>query len=164
MVEAALKIAKQWKWNEALTLSVVHDLKEYYKCSGVFVGGEADALGWWKSLPISTEKFPLKIMAIIIHSIVPHAADVELTVKMFQMLNKACTHYSYHLWKMDCTGGKLTHQKHAHMHTQPTAGIDMELAADLDRTFSWVPLLVADSSNPDDHLAGPELIMDKELV
>ncbi|KAL4077443.1 hypothetical protein J3A83DRAFT_4356503 [Scleroderma citrinum] len=162
MVEAALKITKQWRWSEALALSVVHNLKEYYKCSGVFVGGKADALG-------CAEKYPLKIMAITIHSIVPHAADVEhyfsdLGVKTFQMLSKAHAHYSYHLWKMDCTGGKLTHWKHAHMHTQPTAGIDMELAADLDRMFSWVPPLVADSSDPDDHLAGPELIMDEELV
>ncbi|KAL4062632.1 hypothetical protein V8B97DRAFT_1920845 [Scleroderma yunnanense] len=99
MVEAALKIAKQWRWSEALTLSVVHDLKKYYKCSGVFVGGEANALGWWESLPISAEKCPLKIMAITIHFIVSHAADVK-----------------------------------------------------------------SDSSDPDDHLAGPELITDKELV
>ena len=180
MVEAALKIAKQWRWSEALALSVVHNLKEYYKCSGVFVGGKADALGWWESLPISAEKCPLKIMAITIHSIVPHAADVKcyfsdlggvqsckrcrLTGETFQMLSKARAHYSYHLWKMDRTGGKPTHRKHAHMHTQPTARIDMELAADLDRTFSWVPPLAADSSDPDDHLAGLESITDKELV
>ena len=152
MVEAALKIAKQWRWSEALTLSVIHNLKEYYECSGVFVGGKVDALRWWESLPISAEKCPLKIMAITIHSIVPHATDVKcyfldlggvqshkrcrLTVETFQMLSKAHVHYSYHLWKMDCTGGKPTHWKHAHMHTQPTAGIDMELAANLDRTFS----------------------------
>ena len=180
MVETALKIAKQWRWSEALALSTVYDLKEYYKCAGVFVGGEANALGWWESLPISAEKCPLKIMAITIHSIVPHAADVEryfsdlggvqshkrcgLTVETFQMLSKAHAHYSYHLWKMNRIGGKPTHRKHAHMHTQPTPGIDTELAADLERTFSWVPPLATDSRDPDDYLAGPESITDEELV
>ncbi|KIO06269.1 hypothetical protein M404DRAFT_138850 [Pisolithus tinctorius Marx 270] len=180
MVEAALKIAKQWRWNEALAISVVHNLKEYYKCSGVFAGGEADALAWWESLPISAEKCPLKLMAITIHSMVPHAADVEhyfsdlggvqshkrcgLTVETFQMLSKACVHYSYHLWKMDHAAGKSMHWKHAHMHTQPTPGIDTELAADLERTFSWVPPLAANTHDPDDYLAGPESITDEELV
>ena len=50
------------------------------------------------------------------------------------------------------------------MHTQPSPGIDTELAADLERTFSWVPPLATDSCSPDDYLAGPELIMDEELA
>ncbi|KAI6002444.1 hypothetical protein F5J12DRAFT_709951, partial [Pisolithus orientalis] len=73
-------------------------------------------------------------------------------------------HYSYHLWKMDCTAGKSTHQKHAPMHTQPTPGINTELAADLKWTFSWVPPLAANAHDLDDYLAGPESITDEELV
>lgn len=173
-----MTIPKQWRWSKALAISIVYDLKEYHKCSGVFTGGEADALGWWESLPISVEKCPLKLMAITIHSIVPHAADVEhyfsdlggvqspkrcsLTLETFQMLSKACAHYSYHLWKMDRTVGKSTHRKHAHMHTQSTPGIDTGLAADLEKIFTWVPPLATNSSNVDD-LAGPESITDKEL-
>lgn len=179
MVETALKIAKQWRWSEALEISIVYDLKEYHKCSGVFAGGESNALGWWESLPISAEKCPLKLMAITIHSIVPHAADVEryfsdlggvqspkrcsLTLETFQMLSKARAHYSYHLWKTDRAAGKSTHRKHAHMHTQSTPGIDTELAANLEKTFAWVPPLATNSCDADD-LAGPESITDEELM
>jgi hypothetical protein len=77
MVEVALDIAKQWRWSEQLAKMLVTDLKEYHKCSGVFSGGQADGLDWWENLPVSAERCPLKAFAIIIHSIVPHAADVE---------------------------------------------------------------------------------------
>ena len=49
------------------------------------------------------------------------------------------------------------------MHTQPTPGIDTELPADLERSFSWVPPLATDSCE-DDYLAGPESITDEELA
>ncbi|KAG2064892.1 hypothetical protein BDR04DRAFT_939507, partial [Suillus decipiens] len=42
-----------------------------------FSGGQADALDWWETLPVSAKRCPLKAFANIIHSIVPHAADVE---------------------------------------------------------------------------------------
>jgi len=79
------------------------------------------------------------------------------------MLSKAHVHYSYHLWKTDHAAGKSTHRKHAHMHTQSTPGIDTELAADLEKTFAWVPPLATNSCDADD-LAGPESIMDEELM
>ncbi|KAG1807648.1 uncharacterized protein BJ212DRAFT_1303365 [Suillus subaureus] len=56
---------------------LVRDLKEYYKCSGIFAGGQADVLDWWETLPVSAEQCPLKALAIIIHLIIPHAANIE---------------------------------------------------------------------------------------
>jgi hypothetical protein len=32
MVEAALDVAKQWRWDEQVAKLLVGDLKEYYKC------------------------------------------------------------------------------------------------------------------------------------
>ena len=51
------------------------------------------------------------------------------------------------------------------MHTRPDAGIDMELADELAKTFTWVPPLAAKTwTDSEDYLAGPEAITDEELV
>ncbi|KAJ7803849.1 hypothetical protein B0H14DRAFT_2263808, partial [Mycena olivaceomarginata] len=42
-----------------------------------FAGGTADAREWWETLPISGDKRPLKTLAIVLLSIVSHAAEVE---------------------------------------------------------------------------------------
>ncbi|KAG2360986.1 hypothetical protein BDR07DRAFT_1288367, partial [Suillus spraguei] len=42
-----------------------------------FAGGQADGLAWWENLPVNSDAHPLKAFAIIILSIVPHAAEVE---------------------------------------------------------------------------------------
>ncbi|KAG1855718.1 hypothetical protein DFJ58DRAFT_659773 [Suillus subalutaceus] len=181
MVEVALDIAKQWQWSEQLAKMLVADLKEYHKCSGVFSGGQADALDWWETLPVSAERCPLKAFAIIIHSIVPHAADVEhyfsglggvqsvkrcnLSVQTFESHSKLRASYSNFLHKVDHEAGKPTCRKHAHMHTQPERGLDIALANELQRSFAWVPPLAGDSCNSDDEfLAGPESIKDEELL
>lgn len=77
MVKTSLKIAHQWRWNEQLASLLVEDLKQYYHCKGAFVGGQADGLDWWESLPILSKSHPLKSLAITLLSIVPHSADVE---------------------------------------------------------------------------------------
>ncbi|KAN0081258.1 hypothetical protein V8E55_008882 [Tylopilus felleus] len=149
MVTTALSIAKQWRWGEAEAKSLVHNVKEYQKCTGVFAGGQANALEWWETLPVTAKQCPLKAMAVILYSVVPHAADVE---RYFSGLGE------------DRAAGRSTHRKHAHMHTQPQPGIDVELAGDLARNFTWVPPLAADSGGGADELAGPEAITDEELV
>ncbi|KAG1850460.1 hypothetical protein F4604DRAFT_1883669 [Suillus subluteus] len=151
---------RSFKFMVELAKMLVADLKEYHKCSGVFSGGQADALDWWETLPA---------FAIIIHSIVPHAADVEryfsvmdgvqsvkccnLSVQIFKFLSKLQASYSNFLHKVDHEASKPTHHKHAHMHTQPERGPDIALVNELQRSFAWVP-----------PLAGPELIMDEELL
>jgi hypothetical protein len=77
MVKTALNIAHQWRWNEQMALLLVMDLKQYYHCKGAFVGGQADGLDWWESLPILAKSHPLKPLAITLLSIVLHSADVE---------------------------------------------------------------------------------------
>lgn len=171
MVEVALDIAKQWRWSEQLAKMLVADLKDYHKCSGVFSGGQADALDWWETLPISAERCPLKAFAIIIHSIVPHAADIEcyfsglggvqsvkccnLSVQTFESLSKLRASYANFLHKVGHEAGKPACCKHAHMHTRPEHGLDTALADELQRSFAWVPPLAGASHNSDDKfLAG----------
>ncbi|KIK94709.1 hypothetical protein PAXRUDRAFT_142293 [Paxillus rubicundulus Ve08.2h10] len=179
MVKTALSIAKEWRWSEADAKSLIHNLKEYQKCTGVFAGGQADTLNWWDCLPVTVQQCPLKTLTVILHSVVPHAADVEryfsglsgtqsskccnLTVETFKALSKLCSSYTHQLYKMDRAAGKSTHRKHTHMHTHPTLGVDTGLINELVKTFTWVPPLVADSDESEDNLAGPEAIMDKEL-
>ncbi|KIK14928.1 hypothetical protein PISMIDRAFT_641921 [Pisolithus microcarpus 441] len=183
MVNTALVIIKQWQWPEADTKMLIYNMKEYYKCMGVFAGGQADALDWWECLPIATAQCPLKAMAITLHLIVPHTADVEryfsglggtqsarhcnLTVENFEALSKLHASYAHNLYKMDRAAGKSTHQKHAHMHTQPDKGINSDLAAELARNFTWVPPLAVDAESDEStfgYLSGPESITDEELM
>ncbi|KAI5982193.1 ribonuclease H-like domain-containing protein [Pisolithus albus] len=162
-------------WPEADAKTLIYNMKEYYKCTGVFAGGQC--------LPITTAQCPLKAMAIILHSIVPHTADVEryfsglggtqsarrcnLTVENFEALSKLHASYAHNLYKMDRAAGKSTHRKHAHMHTQPDKGINSDLAAELARNFTWVPPLAVDAESDEStfgHLSGPESITDEELM
>lgn len=108
--------------DEQVTKLLVGDMKEYYKSSGIFTGGQADALDWWETLPVSAEQCPLKALAIIIHSIVPHAADIEcyfsglsgvqsvkrcnLSVHTFESLSKLRASYAHFLYQMDSKLGK----------------------------------------------------------
>jgi hypothetical protein len=110
----------------------------------VFVGGHKDALTWWENLPTTAKKNPLKALAITIHYIVPHAAEVEclflalggtqstkqcnLSVSTFETLGKLCANYSHHLYNRDCTAGKPIHHRHAHMHTRTKLGINVDLS------------------------------------
>ncbi|KAG2353164.1 hypothetical protein BDR07DRAFT_1434152 [Suillus spraguei] len=50
-------------------------------------------------------------------------------------------------------------------HTQPEDGLDIALANKLQRSFAWVPPLTGDSCSSDNEfLAGPESMMDEELL
>ncbi|KAI0349849.1 hypothetical protein OH77DRAFT_1507314 [Trametes cingulata] len=116
MTKTALTIAKQWQWSKSHADALVSDLKLYYQRKAAFVGSQRDALDWWESLPISSKKHPLKSLAIVLHSIVPHAGDIErlfsdlggtqsakrcrLSVPMFEKLGKLRANYSYHLHKL----------------------------------------------------------------
>ena len=149
------------------------DLKQYYQCKGVFIGGHKDALTWWENLPTTANKNPLKALAITIHSIVPHAAEVErlfsalggtqstkrcnLSVSTFETLGKLRANYSRHLYNRDCAEGKPIHRRHAHMHTRTELGINVDLVNDLNESFTWTPpfSLQSDDDN-NDLLADPE--------
>jgi hypothetical protein len=125
MVEVALNIAKQWQWSEQLTKMLIADLKDYHKSSGVVSGGQADVLNWWETLPVSAKRCPLKAFTVIIHSIIPHAANIEhyfsglggvqsmkccnLSVQTFESLSKLWASYANFLHKVDHEASKPTH-------------------------------------------------------
>ncbi|KAG2062609.1 hypothetical protein BDR04DRAFT_1040100, partial [Suillus decipiens] len=51
--------------------------KAYNLCHAPFTGGQVDRLAWCENLPVNSDAHPLKAFAIVILSIVPHAAEVE---------------------------------------------------------------------------------------
>ncbi|KAG2360537.1 hypothetical protein BDR07DRAFT_1412142 [Suillus spraguei] len=119
----------------------------------------------------TSDTHPLKAFAIVILSIVPHAAEVErlfsdlggtqsakhcnLSVRTFETLGKVRANLRYHVHLKNVTDGKPTRRRHAHMHTTELPGIDTEVAKQLETDFAFVPPLSAVSS---DNLEGPESI------
>ena len=175
--KTALKIARQWRWDQARAGRLVEDLKQYYHCKGPFVGGQADATKWWECLEISADQHPIKALAITILAIVPHAADVErlfsdltgvqgvkrcnLTVETFETMGKLRANYNYHLHQQARASGKSIRRRHAHMHTRNEPGLNIDLSADLETNFTWTPPLAARQTEIS--LDGPEAITDEEL-
>ncbi|KAF7348928.1 DUF659 domain-containing protein [Mycena venus] len=165
MCETAGKIAKMWKWDSKQAGMLMEDLQQYYLCKGVFAGGTADAKEWWEGLPISGSKNPLKTLAVVLFSVVPHAAEVErlfsglsriqgvkrcnFTVPTFEALGKLRNNYSYHIYQRDRAAGVAVHRKHGHMHTRAEPGIDTDFADDLQAAFTWQPPLIVETITDD---------------
>ncbi len=130
-------------------------MREYYLAKGPFAGGKEDGLDWWETLPIRAKERPLKALASVLLSIVPHAADVErffsqlggtqtvkrcnLATDTFESLGKLCTNYNYHLHQKAILEGKSVQRRHGHMHTRETPGLNTELAKELETNFTIVP-------------------------
>jgi hypothetical protein len=166
MCETAGKIAKMWRWDAARAGNLMGDLQQYYACKGIFAGGTADAREWWDALPISGDKRPLKTLAIVLFSVVPHAAEVErlfsglsgiqgvkrcnFTVPTFEILGKLRNNYSYHIYERNRAAGISVHRKHSHMHTRAEPGLDVGLADNLETNFTWQPPLVVENITDDD--------------
>lgn len=180
MLVVALKIAKQWRWSEQRTALLVEDMKAYHQCKGPFASSQPDALEWWESLTISSQEHPLKALAVILHSIVPHAAEVEhlfsalgmvqtarragLDVNTFEALGKMRSHLSYRLKEKDKGKGKGTHRQHSHMHTGVGREVNIQLIDKLESTFSYIPPLgPAQINSCDGELEGPESISIEEF-
>jgi hypothetical protein len=133
-----------------------------------------DGLSWWENLPINLETHPLKAFAIIILSIVPHAAEVErlfsdlggtqsvkrcnLSVNTFQTLGKIRTNLRYHIHLKNVADGKPTRRRHAHMHTTELPGIDTDVAKQLETDFAFIPPLAAVFGDTSCNLEGPKSI------
>ena len=75
--ESLLKLHTDGKWSLESASELLHDLKEYHLCKGLFVGGKADAKDWWEELLIKGTIHLLKTFAIQIFMIVPHVTEVE---------------------------------------------------------------------------------------
>ncbi|KAH7920574.1 hypothetical protein BV22DRAFT_1107611 [Leucogyrophana mollusca] len=179
LLKIALDIAKRWRWSEAKAKKLIDDMKQYHLCRAPFAGGQPDGLTWWEGLTVSAEEHPLKALAIVLFSIVPHAAEVErlfsdlggtqsikrcnLAVNTFESLGKLRSNYTYHLHQKALAAGKPIRRRHAHMHTQKGPGINTNLATDLEINFAWVPPLTAEVEAVDDNLEGPEAISLDEI-
>ena len=50
-------------------------MRQYYQCTGFLAGRQADRLDWWESLLMSARVNPLKTLATILLSVVPHSAQ-----------------------------------------------------------------------------------------
>ena len=169
MVKIALGLAQQWQWSQEWAQALVDNLQLYHQVKTLFVGGHRNSLEWWENLPVSSDKYPLKALAITLLSVVPHAAEVErlfsslggiqtptrnnLALNNFETLGKLRSNYCYHLYQRNQELGKPLHRRHAHMHTQAETGVNIDLVEELEKGFTWVPPFSTDSN---DDLAGPE--------
>ena len=172
MEKTALDLAKQWKWSKTRATALKADLAAYEDCAAPFTGGKADALEWWTTLKAKPEKHPLRALATALHSIVPHAGDIErlfsdlggtqsvrrcrLSVDTFEKLGKVRANLSRHLQQKLTNDGVPTRRRHGHMHTRPESGIDTDLATDLETDFAWVPPLTISDDAAEPGLEGPE--------
>jgi hypothetical protein len=147
-LKTALQIAAtNWSWPEASCDQLIMNMTDYYHGKAPFVGASHDALGWWQNLGISADACPLKALAITLHRIVPHSAEVEclfsnlggiqdvkrsnLAVEMLETLRKLCGYYVSERQTELRTQGKSVCHQHAHMHTKSQPGINAELATSL---------------------------------
>ncbi|KAL1739411.1 ribonuclease H-like domain-containing protein [Schizophyllum fasciatum] len=161
----ALEIAAKWRWSrdEVTARQLARDLELYNTGKGVWSGGKADALDWWRNLPITAVEHPIKTLAILLFSVVPHSAEVErlfsslggvqspkrcnLSVEKFEALGKCRAHYSRQVWENECKSGKSAHRKHGHMHTRVDPGADKDLIEALDANWSYNGVFDGDSAD-----------------
>lgn len=164
----AFEIAKKWDWASDLVLGLKANLKLYNNGDRPFNGGSLDAQEWWEGLNISGEDYPLKIFAIRLFSIVPHAAEVErlfsnlggiqsvrrsnLTVPKMLTLSMLRNNYQEAAQKLDDKEGKTRRRA--------TAGIGAGERIE-ELTEAYKPY--EEVSPPEDDLAGLESISLDEL-
>ncbi|KAJ6459106.1 ribonuclease H-like domain-containing protein, partial [Mycena sanguinolenta] len=156
-VETALGLAKQWKWSVSKAMQLKVDLKAYHLFKSPFGGGHRDAREWWGDVPKENHE-GIRELSILLANVVPHSAEVErlfsglggiqtarrstLTVEHMEKMGKVRSRLSYELYvAAKQKTGTTVHRKHNHMHTQPTPGINAELAKDLENPITWIPPL-----------------------
>jgi len=83
-ISTSLSITEKWEWSKEQAIKLVSDIKDYFAGRSPFSGGKADAREWWSTLPIDAFDHPIKTLAVRMHKIVPHAAEVE---RLFSNLN-----------------------------------------------------------------------------
>ncbi|ESK90130.1 hypothetical protein Moror_7825 [Moniliophthora roreri MCA 2997] len=163
ITNTALSLAKKWNWSFEEATVLKKDIELYYHCKEPFTGGTGRAKEWWERLPINTKSHPLKALAIVIHSIVSHAAEIErfshlngvqtpkrnnLSTPTFEKLAKLRNHYDWEIWEKNRAAGKSTHCKHAHMHAKDSPAITSTVTQELESCLTWEPPLDTDDSNP----------------
>ncbi|KAJ7175574.1 ribonuclease H-like domain-containing protein, partial [Mycena filopes] len=178
MVETALKIARQWKWTSVRAMQLKDDLKAYHQARSPFAGAKGDARSWWESVPKEGHE-GIRTLAIVLASVVPHSADVErlfsdlggiqtprrnlLAVETMEKTGKIRSRLNYELHERARLAQKSKHRKHGHMHTMEAAGIDTDLAKDLDNPITWIPPLEGDDGDGDGDIVD-KAVKDLEVV
>ena len=88
----------------------------------------------------------------------------NLTVEHFEALGKIRTNLAFQIWEKERIKlGRIPRRRHAHMHTRDGPSINVNLAEDLEGTFTWTPPLAVQDPDKPDELAGPESISMEEL-
>jgi hypothetical protein len=155
MIKTALGIAKQWRWGPDKAKKLAEDIKAYNQFKSPFSGKANTAKEWWEEIP--AQHAGIKALAIVLHSIVPHSADVERLfselggiqsphrngwlVDTMEKVGRIRSHLSYQLFEKKKNEGNSTQRKHAHMHSRPALGIEGDLAKDLENPITWIPPL-----------------------
>ena len=75
ITKTALEIAHQWGWSEEVAKMLVDNLRQNYQCKGFLASRQAYRLDWWESPLMSARANPLKTLATILLSVVPHSAQ-----------------------------------------------------------------------------------------
>lgn len=140
IIDTALKIAKRLGWDETTSRKLIQDIIDYEKDRGPFGvrTGRSDPHQWWDRLTVVDTAHPLRVFALLMHSIVPHAAEVErlfsnlggvqsprrscLTVEVLGMLGTIRSHYAAEFHNELKSRGIDIRRSHAHMHTEKDGG------------------------------------------
>lgn len=172
--DTALDLAKKWGWGEDAATKLLANLNCYYIAKEPFCGSKPNAREWWEGIILGAEECPLKSMAIILFSLVPHTADVErlfsnlggiqgvrrsrLTVRTFETLGRLRCHYTSLLRDDIERKGQTWRRTQAHTHTREGGGINTELAIVIEKELTIRPVLTSLSSGEDVSLDGPEMV------
>jgi hypothetical protein len=133
-----MDLARRWGWSQTAAEKLLDHLQQYRANQGIFEGGLPNTEDWWRHRPVTAEQCPLKAMAMILHAIVPHAAEIErlfsdlgktqgdsrsnLNVTTIRSLGRLRGHYQETLRERNL----LKRRRHAHMHTREDGGVDAD--------------------------------------
>ncbi|KAJ7161752.1 hypothetical protein C8R46DRAFT_1353469 [Mycena filopes] len=73
-------------------------------------------------------------------------------IDMFPITGKIRSRLNYELHERARVAQKSKHRKHGHMHTMEAAGIDTDLAKDLDNPITWIPPLDGNDGEGDEDI------------
>lgn len=152
VVRIALKLAKKLGWSKEAAQQLTRDLHEYNLAKGPFSGGLADGQAWWENMAVTASSRPIKSMAIILFSVVPHAAEVErlfsdlasiegdkrtnFNVDTLLTLGRLRCNYRDMIQNYRRATGNSVRRRHAHMHTRAEPGIDEASVTSLEKDVS----------------------------
>ena len=171
IIDTALNIAKRLGWDEIVSRKLVTDIIDYEKERGPFSiqSGRSNPVQWWDRLSVVDLAHPLRMFAILILSIVPHAAEVErlfsnlggvqsvrrsrMTIEVLSMLGTIRSQYAAELQEDLSSRGIDARRRHAHMHTEADGGSHTSTIDDLIANLA--DSRVTSSTDPDPTSVAP---------